>query len=173
MRIARPSQAPGALRVCFVCTGNICRSPMAEFAMQRLLEDQGLDATVGVMSAGTGRHHVGDAADRRALEILAEAGYDASGHRAQRFDPEWFADLDLVIALDRSHAKALAALATTEADRAKIHTLLSFDPTQDALVDVPDPYYSNRAAFVRTLAMVESACAALVGHLATKAAERA
>jgi protein-tyrosine phosphatase len=138
---------------------------MAEFALQRLLEAEGMDATVAVMSAGTGRHHVGDPADRRAVEVLNEAGYDASSHRAQRFDSAWFADLDLVIALDRTHAKALAQLATTEVDRAKIHTLLSFDRTQDALVDVPDPYFSNRAAFVRTLDMVESAVAGLLHHV--------
>lgn len=173
MRMNQPSEASAALRVCFVCTGNICRSPMAEFALQRLLENEGLDAQVAVMSAGTGRHHLGQAADRRTLEVLADAGYDGTSHQAKRFDPAWFADLDMVIALDRTHAKTLANWANSESDRAKIHTLLSFDRSQDALADVPDPYFANRAAFERTLAMVESATAGLLRHLRSQVAERA
>ena len=82
-------------RICFVCTGNICRSPMAEAVMRGLLEAQGLDGQVEVDSAGTTSWHVGAPADRRALAALHAAGYDGSTHRARAFERSWLADRDL------------------------------------------------------------------------------
>ena len=99
-------------RVCFVCTGNICRSPMAESVFRARVAEAGLDGLVEVDSAGTGGWHEGDAADPRTVSVLEENGYD-SGHTARQFQPSWFARLDLVIALDAGHLKALRRLAPT------------------------------------------------------------
>ena len=98
-------------RICFVCTGNICRSPMAEAVMRGLLEEAGLDHAVEVDSAGTTSWHVGDPADRRALTALRVGGYDGSAHRARAFERSWLADRDLVVALDAGHLDELRALA--------------------------------------------------------------
>src|SRR5256885_14363055 len=68
-------------RVTFVCTGNICRSPMAEHIFRRYVEDDGLD--VEVDSSGTGHWHVGDPADERTVATLRRAGYGFA-HRARR-----------------------------------------------------------------------------------------
>lgn len=154
-------------RICFVCTGNICRSPIAEVVLRRLLADAGLADAVEVDSAGTGDWHVGDGADRRAVRVLASAGYDGTAHRARQFDRRWFAERDLVVALDRGHLRALQALAAGAAEREKVVLLRSFAPDADdgADLDVADPYYGGPEDFAAVLTQVEQACRGLVDHL--------
>lgn len=148
-------------RVCFVCTGNICRSPMAETVLKRLASRSGLGDRVSISSAGTGDWHVGEPADERTLLALATRGYDASGHRGRQFDPAWFDELDLVVVFDHSQERTLTSWAPTDADRSKVQLLLSFDSEQSHLHDVPDPYYSDGALFDQVLSMIEKACSAL------------
>ncbi|MFF1547243.1 low molecular weight protein-tyrosine-phosphatase [Streptomyces sp. NPDC058291] len=149
-------------RVCFVCTGNICRSPMAESVFRARVEDAGLDGLVEVDSAGTGDWHEGENADPRALSVLEEHGY-ALDHTARRFEPSWFARLDLVIALDSGHLRALRLLAPTVQDAAKVRLLRSYDPAAaDQDLDVPDPYYGGRDGFEECLEMVEEASTGLL-----------
>src|SRR6476659_3155359 len=93
-------------RICFVCSGNICRSPMAEVITRAMLDDAGL-TDVQVSSAGTGEWHEGEGANPPAVRAMADAGYDGSLHRARGFDASWFDQLDLVVALDRGHERAL------------------------------------------------------------------
>ena len=94
-------------RVCFVCTGNICRSPMAESVFRARVAEAGLDGLVEVDSAGTGGWHEGDGADPRTVSVLEANGYD-SDHAARQFQAAWFARLDLVIALDEGHLRGPA-----------------------------------------------------------------
>ncbi|MFT4123024.1 MAG: low molecular weight protein-tyrosine-phosphatase [Microbacteriaceae bacterium] len=155
--------SPG-FSVCFVCTGNICRSPMAEVIFRSLAERAGLAGRIAVSSAGTGDWHVGERADPRTIAALAAAGYDGSRHRARQFDPERLPGLDLVIAFDRSHERILRSWATSADDRAKVHLLLGFDPER-AATDVPDPYYSDAAMFAEVLTMIERACTGLFAQI--------
>jgi protein-tyrosine phosphatase len=148
-------------RLCFVCSGNICRSPSAEIVMRELLRAEGLDDDVEVSSAGLGDWHVGEGADPRSADALTTRGYDASRHRARQFDAEWFADHDLVVAMDRSHWRDLRRLATEdEAD--KVVMLMSF-AGEDA--DVPDPYYGGPAGFTDVLEQIERGCRGLLEDL--------
>ncbi|MEU9353327.1 low molecular weight protein-tyrosine-phosphatase [Streptomyces griseoloalbus] len=150
-----------AYRVCFVCTGNICRSPMAESVFRARVAEAGLDDLVEVDSAGTGGWHEGEGADPRTVTVLRENGYDA-GHIARQFDPSWFARLDLVIALDSGHLRALRRLAPTERDADKVRLLRSYDPAADDDLDVPDPYYGGAEGFDMCLEMVEAASTGLL-----------
>ncbi|MEU3841549.1 low molecular weight protein-tyrosine-phosphatase [Streptomyces sp. NPDC028635] len=143
-------------RVCFVCTGNICRSPMAESVFRARVEEAGLADLVEVDSAGTGGWHEGDGADPRTVAVLRESGY-GSEHTARQFQPSWFARLDLVIALDAGHLKALRRLAPTGQDAAKVRLLRSYDPAAGDDLDVPDPYYGGMEGFEECLEMVEAA----------------
>ncbi|MFG3012068.1 low molecular weight protein-tyrosine-phosphatase [Streptomyces cinerochromogenes] len=143
-------------RVCFVCTGNICRSPMAESVFRARVAEAGLEDLVAADSAGTGGWHEGEPADPRTVSVLEEHGYD-SEHTARQFLPAWFARRDLVIALDTGHLKALRRLAPTEEDAGKIRLLRSFDPAAGDDLDVPDPYYGGRDGFEECLEMVEAA----------------
>ncbi|MFF9604304.1 low molecular weight protein-tyrosine-phosphatase [Streptomyces sp. NPDC014684] len=148
-------------RVCFVCTGNICRSPMAESVFRARVEDAGLEDRVEIDSAGTGGWHEGEAADPRTVSVLDEHGY-RTGHVARQFQPSWFARLDLVVALDTGHLKALRRLAPTEENARKVRLLRSYvQPTPDDL-DVPDPYYGGPEGFQECLEMVEEASTGLL-----------
>ncbi|MEU1478708.1 low molecular weight protein-tyrosine-phosphatase [Streptomyces sp. NPDC005760] len=151
-------------RVCFVCTGNICRSPMAESVFRARLAEAGLDGLVEVDSAGTGGWHEGDAADPRTVSVLEEHGYDGT-HTARQFQPSWFARLDLVIALDAGHLKALRRLAPTPEDAAKVRLLRSYDPAAGDDLDVPDPYYGGPDGFEECLEMVEAASEGLLAEV--------
>ncbi len=161
MSLDRTFDTSALFRICFVCTGNICRSPMAETVFRDRVRSAGYADAVAVMSAGTGDWHVGEPSDRRTVAALASRGYDGSGHRAKQFNPEWFDSLDLIVVFDRSQERIVRAWSNTEADRGKIQMLLSFDSAQSQIVDVPDPYYSDAAMFERVLSMIEKSSAAL------------
>ncbi|WP_371670326.1 low molecular weight phosphotyrosine protein phosphatase [Streptomyces sp. NBC_00289] len=142
-------------RVCFVCTGNICRSPMAESVFRSRVREAGLGGRVEVDSAGTDGWHEGDGADPRTVAVLEDNGY-GSGHTARRFQASWFSRLDLVLALDAGHLRALRRLAPTAQDAEKVRLLRSYDPAAGDL-DVPDPYYGGMDGFEECLEMVEAA----------------
>ncbi|MDX6741840.1 low molecular weight protein-tyrosine-phosphatase [Actinocorallia sp. A-T 12471] len=148
-------------RITFVCTGNICRSPMAEHVLRRHLADEGLDAEVD--SSGTDGWHVGDPADRRTVRTLARHGY-TSAHSARQFSAEWFAHYDLILALDEGHLRALRAMAPSAAALEKVRLLRSFDPYADDL-NVPDPYYGGDAGFEECLALIEAAVPGLIDQV--------
>jgi protein-tyrosine phosphatase len=152
-------------RVVFVCTGNICRSPMAEVVFRWFADQSGLGERVVSASAGTGDWHVGERADGRTLDALAGRGYDGSRHRARQFTQADFDRHDLIVALDRSHERILAGWSRTPADTDKLALLLSFDPAAGGNLDVPDPYYAGPAMFDEVLGMIESASRALFRQL--------
>ena len=177
-------------RICFVCTGNICRSPMAESVFRAHLAEDGLDGLVEVDSAGTGGWHEGDGADPRTVAVLRAGGY-AHAHTARQFRASWFDRLDLVIALDSGHLRALRRLAPTEQNAAKVRLLRSYatgaaaDTGQGQLpgllsdsdftgdLDVPDPYYGGFAGFEECLEMIETASEGLLAALRTALTARA
>lgn len=153
-------------RVAFVCTGNICRSPMAEVVFRELAENAGLGEYVASSSFGTGDWHVGERADVRTLEALRRRGYDGEHHRARQFTPDDFDAHDLIVALDHSHERILAGWARTPDDADKLALLLAFDPAAaGGALDVPDPYYAGPEMFDEVLAMIESASRALFRQL--------
>lgn len=161
-------RAPSPYRVCFVCTGNICRSPMAESVFRAHAEEAGLDGQVEVDSAGTGPWHEGDGADHRTISVLTAHGYEQR-HIARQFQSAWFSTLDLVIALDSGHLRELRALAPTPEDAAKVRLLREYDPhanpdAPDASggLDVPDPYFGGTDDFEACLEMIEAASEGLL-----------
>ena len=156
-------------RVTFVCTGNICRSPMAEHVLRGHVEKAGLDVLVD--SSGTGGWHVGGPADPRTVQVLEQRGY-TSDHRARQFTPAWFDEYDLVIALDRGHEKELRRQARTDADRAKIRLLRSFDPQAGTQLSVPDPYYDD-AEFDIVMELIEAAVPGLLAEIGAVAQDPA
>ncbi|HEU5224111.1 MAG TPA: low molecular weight protein-tyrosine-phosphatase [Candidatus Lumbricidophila sp.] len=153
-------------RVTFVCTGNICRSPMAESVMRSLAKNAGLEHRLHIDSAATGDWHVGEQADSRTIAALRRAGYDGSSHRARQFDPSRFPHLDLVVAFDQSQQRILRSWAAIPEEQSKVRMLLEFDAAAAPTTDVPDPYYSDGAMFDRVLGMIERSTAALFRQLA-------
>ncbi|WP_320780674.1 low molecular weight protein-tyrosine-phosphatase [Streptomyces sp. CRN 30] len=160
-------------RVSFVCSGNICRSPMAEVVFLARVADAGLEGRVEADSAGTGGWHEGEGADPRTVAVLEDNGYTVD-HTARQFHASWFARLDLVVALDAGHLRALRRLAPTEQDAAKVRLLRSYDPAaRDGDLDVPDPYYGGADGFEECLEMVEAASDGLLAAVREQVEGRA
>lgn len=141
------------LHITFVCSGNICRSPMAEKMFAHQIAERGLDGEVRVSSAGTGNWHVGSGADERAVRVLRERGYPTA-HRAAHVGEDHLS-ADLVIALGRNHFRILTDWGVG-ADRLRM--MRSFDPRSGAhALDVEDPYYGGQADFEETFTVIEAA----------------
>lgn len=133
--------------------------------MRSMVEQAGLTGRVVVDSAGTGDWHAGGPADPRTIETLRRHGYDDGRHVARQFQSAWFAERDLVVAMDNKNVQSLRWLAPPEAVD-KVVRLRSFDPaSRGGDLDVPDPYYDRGDGFARVLAMVEAGCAGLLGHV--------
>lgn len=166
MSLDRTFDESTRFRVCFVCTGNICRSPMAESVFRNLARKAGYADSIAVTSAGTGDWHVGEPSDARTVEALSARGHDGTLHRAKQFDPSWFEKLDLAVVFDRSQERILRAWASNDQDRSKVQLLLNFDGDSSGTHDVPDPYYSDAAMFDQVLATIDKACNALFRQIA-------
>ena len=147
------------LHVTFVCTGNICRSPMAEKMFAHQIGRRGLADAVRVSSAGTGGWHVGERADVRASRVLRAHGYPTE-HCAAQVDVDHLS-ADLVVALGRNHVRLLEHLGV---DPARIRMLRSFDPRSQAdPLDVEDPYYGDHQDFEAAFTVIEAALPGLHG----------
>jgi protein-tyrosine phosphatase len=157
-----PKDPSGPYRICFVCSGNICRSPMADVVLRAKAAEAGLGDRVIVDSAGTGAWHVGERMDQGARRQLDRNGYDGDAHRARQFDRSWLAERDLVLAMDSGHLRHLRALANGD-DDGRIRLFGEVGGLRGA--DVPDPYYGGEAEFAGVLAMLETGLTHLIGRL--------
>jgi protein-tyrosine phosphatase len=157
-----PRNPGGPYRVCCVCLGNICRSPMAEVVLREQITRAGLGHQVTVDSAGTGDWHIGDRMHTRARAQLARNGYDGDAHRARNFGPSWLRERDLILAMDATNLRDLRALATPE-DQSRIRLFGEITGLDGQ--DVPDPYEGTTADFSRVLALLEDGMSRLVTQL--------
>jgi protein-tyrosine phosphatase len=168
------------IRICFVCSGNICRSPLAEGVFKHQVELAGLAGDFHIESFGIGSWHVGEAPDPRAQQTARRHGLRLTG-RAQQFKPRDFERFDLIVALDSEVAEYLRRLAPTPADRDKVRLLRQHDPEQAATgrrprhgqapdLDVPDPYYGGPEGFEAAYQIIERSGRALLAHLRPPAA---
>ena len=151
------------VKLVFVCTGNICRSPTAEAVMRHLVREAGLAKRIAVDSAGTHDYHVGAPPDARSQAHAAKRGYDLSTLRARRIAAADFVESDMLLAMDRGHLRLLRRTAPANL-RDRIRLFMEFAPTfQQA--DVPDPYYGDEMAFEIVLDMIETGARNLLGTL--------
>lgn len=147
------------LHITFVCTGNICRSPMAEKMFAHQIAERGLNGAVRVTSAGTADWHVGKGADERTSRVLRAHGYPTDHHAAQIGADHLAADL--LVALGRNHAWLLRGLGVPAG---RIRMLRSFDPRSGtAVLDVEDPYYGGHRDFEQVFAVIAAALPGLHG----------
>lgn len=153
-----------ALRVCFVCLGNICRSPTAEGVMLALVRDAGLSGRIAIDSAGTGAWHAGEPADARARAAARARGIELTG-TARLFVRADLERFDYVLAMDRANLGVLRQMARGPEELAKIHLFRSFDPAAPAGAEVPDPYYGGPQGFDEVLDICERGCRGLLAHL--------
>ena len=160
---------PGApYRVCLVCLGNICRSPMAETVLRARLVAASLAREIApavvVDSAGTGDWHIGDAMDPGARAALARRGYDGSTHRARQFQPSWLAERDLILAMDARNLADLRRMARKE-DVGRIWLFSEVGELAETR-DIPDPWGGGPDEFGHVLDLLGAAAPVIVTRLA-------
>ena len=146
-------------KILMVCLGNICRSPLAEGIMLKLIADNNLD--ISVDSAGTSNYHVGEQPDKRTINNAKKHGVDLSPLRARQFKASDFDEFDLIYVMDKSNRSNVLALATTEQQKQKIKLLLS-EIDSNEIPEVPDPYFGGEQGFEDVFQLVYKACEVIV-----------
>ena len=152
------------VRICFVCLGNICRSPTAEGVMRHLLLDAGLESHILLDSAGTSAYHEGEPPDARSHSAAKRRGIVLEG-RSRQFQHLDFSRFEYVIAMDTRNRDDLLALAENEEERAKVSLLRDFDSQSPADSSVPDPYYGGPGGFDEVLDICTAGCQGLLQTL--------
>ena len=138
-----------------VCLGNICRSPLAEGIMLKLIKENNINMRVD--SAGTSFFHVGEAPDPRTIENAAKHDIDLTSLKARQFKASDFEKFDKIYVMDKSNMKNVLALATTDDQKAKVDLLLNASHPGEHL-EVPDPYFGGEQGFENVFNMVYEAC---------------
>ncbi|MDD3020531.1 MAG: low molecular weight phosphotyrosine protein phosphatase [Alphaproteobacteria bacterium] len=148
--------------ILFVCTGNICRSPMAEAVMRCRLKRIGQDHLCDIDSAGTQAYHVGDAPDHRTLKLCYENGVNVDGLSARVIEPKDYEHFDLILGLDKGHVEFLKEHAPAGKDH-KIGLFMEY--AGHGTLDVPDPYYGDIEDFIQVFEMVSRGTESLLNMI--------
>ena len=155
-------------RILFVCSGNICRSPLAEAVLRHKLAQRGLEERFALDSAGTVSDHLGQQSDPRMRRTAAAHGVTVD-HRAQRVVVADFDAFDLIIGMDDWHISTLESM--KDGRDVEVRKMREFDPevTEDAdawtAPDVPDPWYGGMRGFEEVFEMIDRSCEVLVRQL--------
>ena len=127
-------------RVLFVCHGNICRSPMAEFVMKDMVHRRGLDDRFEIASAATSREEIGNPVYPPARRKLAEHGISCGGHHARQMTREDYDRYDYIIGMDMANLRNICRITGGDLEH-KVSLLL--DHTARARQEVADPWYTG------------------------------
>lgn len=133
-----------------VCTGNICRSPMAEIILRARVEERGLGSRIRVLSTGVSDEEHSHPIDPRAVRVLKKRGYPIPAHHfAHRITDDEIAVTDLFLPMTADHMRMLLR-EIPASDRSKVHMYRSFDPAfvknpprRDDVMDLVDPWYGG------------------------------
>ena len=149
-------------KILFVCHGNICRSPMAEFVMKRLALDRGMERDFEIASAATSREEIGNPVYPPARRKLAEHGISCSGKTAVQITAADYDRYDYIILMDSNNRRNLRRIIPDDPD-GKVRMLTDFT---DRPRDVADPWYTGD--FERTWRDISEGCSALMEHILTE-----
>jgi protein-tyrosine phosphatase len=146
-------------KILVVCLGNICRSPLAEGIMLKLIKENNINMRVD--SAGTSNYHVDEAPDKRTIANAAKHDVDLKPLRARQFKASDFDKFDKIYVMDKSNMSNVMALAVNEEQKTKVDLLLNAsNPGMD--LEVPDPYFGGEQGFEDVFQMVYKACQHIV-----------
>ena len=142
-------------KILFVCLGNICRSPLAEGIMLKLITEKELKLQVD--SAGTAKFHVGEAPDARTILNAKNHDINITALRARQFSEKDFDEFDTIYVMDNSNMTNVLALAKNEIQSQKVELFLNaLHPNKQ--MEVPDPYFGGDEGFEDVFNLVYSAC---------------
>jgi protein-tyrosine phosphatase len=150
------------VNILFVCTGNICRSPLAEGILRSKLNHLRIPAFID--SCGFESFHVGDSPDGRAQATASRHGIDISTHRGRLFSVRDFSRFDKIYVMDSGHFRGAMKLASTEPERSKVDYILNvLYPGQN--LGVMDPWYHDSEAFEKVYVQLDQACEVIAQNL--------
>jgi len=164
IRYDMPEKNDEKIGVLFVCLGNICRSPLAEWVFRKHVEDAGLSDAFKIKSVGTGDWHVGQPADSRMRRTAERYGVSLDRHQARHLNRKDLEDYDCVIVMDRSNRRDVLSLDRTGVYGKKVHLFRDFDP-EPGDYEVPDPYYGGPQGFDHVFQIVDRSSRGLLDHL--------
>ena len=157
------------IRLLFVCTGNICRSPTAEGVFRHMMNENRIAGWVEVASAGTHGYHVGEAPDQRAQQAATRRGYDLSRIRARKVVPQDLEYFDMILAMDRKTLESLRLICSAER-LGRLGLFMDYSTVFDE-DEVPDPYYGTGQGFDLVLDMVEEASRGLIDRVKERSSD--
>ena len=128
------------MKILFVCHGNICRSPMAEFIMKDLVAKEGLSESFSIESAATSREELGNPVYPPAKRVLAEHGISCEGHHARQITKEDYDRFDLILLMDHFNLRNLQRVIPKDPDH-KVHLLLDYAGREGEAIS--DPWYTG------------------------------
>ena len=152
------------IKILFVCTGNICRSPMAEAMFNHKVESLGLDTYFRADSAGTHGFHQGAEADPRTIAKLQEKSVPAGGLVSRRLVGDDYTDFDYLVAMDRGHQEVMSAQMPLGLEK-PTPLMMDYAQEQGWPSDVPDPYYGEGDGFEHVYQMLEDAIQGMLASL--------
>ena len=147
------------MRILFICHGNICRSPMAEYIMKELVKREGVAGDWEIESAAVSREEIGNPVYPPARRILAEHGLRCAGKTARQMTRADYDRWDHLIGMERYNLRNMQRIAGGD-PKGKMHLLLSFTGSGG---DIEDPWYSGD--FAGVYRQIESGCRALLINL--------
>jgi len=159
----RSITADNPCKICFVCLGNICRSPTAEGVFQHLVNQRNLENYFYADSAGTSAYHIGEPANSKSRQVALNHGVELNS-RARKFEEGDLNYFDLILAMDHENLANIKVLAGKSEPDADVMLLRDFDPIPDSN-EVPDPYYGGMDGFEKVYRIVERSCKALLDKL--------
>ena len=159
------------VEVCFVCLGNICRSPLAQGVFEALVKEEGLQDRIIISSAGVSAWHVGNPPDGRMQQTARDHGILLNS-QARQFQGSDFEQMDLVLAMDHSNLSALKQMSTEPELQDKLFLFRSFDPQHNNDLEVPDPYYGGDKGFETVYQIVDRTCPNVLDHLKKQLAKK-
>jgi low molecular weight protein-tyrosine phosphatase len=151
-------------RILFVCTANICRSPLAEGMMRKRLRDLSLHRKVEVRSAGTRAGQRGRKPDARVWRVAETAGVSLAGIKSSQLSVKELARSDCIVAMDKANLRDLMNICPA-AHQHKIHLLTEF-AEESAMGEIPDPYYGNLQGFAEVYRLIDGALTGLLNQVA-------
>ncbi len=150
-------------KICFVCLGNICRSPTAEGVFQHLVNERNLQPYFEIDSAGTSAYHVGESANSKSQQTAKQHGITLHS-KARQFESSDLDYFDMVLAMDQENLSNIKRMSNGEPDNVNIGMLRDFDP-EPGDGEVPDPYYGGISGFENVFQIVKRSCENLLDQL--------
>lgn len=166
MTVDSPITKNTPFKICFVCLGNICRSPTAEGIFRHLVNERGLQSYFFIDSAGTSAYHIGEKANSKSRQVAEQYGVELLS-RARRLEPGDLDEFDLILAMDPENYNDILRLAPGSGYSHKVKLIREFDP-QPGNKSVPDPYYGGMDGFQNVFEVLRRSCEPLLDELESR-----